>query len=109
MPSWCGRKKSTVSSLSVLRIEIVYAQPHCSVVKSFSLPAGAMIADALSLVASDPDFLGVDLANSAVGIFGKVARRDQQLNDGDRIEIYRPLVEEPKLARRKRVGKSGRR
>jgi putative ubiquitin-RnfH superfamily antitoxin RatB of RatAB toxin-antitoxin module len=44
-----------------------------------------------------------------VGIFGKVARRDQQLMDGDRIEIYRPLVEEPKLARRKRVGKSSRR
>ena len=109
MPSWCGRKKCTVRSLSVLRIEIVYAQPHCSVVKSLNLPAGAIIADALSLVASDPDFRGVDLTGSAVGIFGKVARRDQQLKDGDRIEIYRPLVEEPKLARRKRLGKSGRR
>jgi uncharacterized protein len=92
----------------VLRIEIVYAQPQCSVVKSLNLPAGAMIADALSLVASDQDFLGVDLANCAVGIFGKVARRDQPLVDGDRIEIYRPLVEEPKLARRKRVGKARR-
>jgi uncharacterized protein len=93
----------------VPRIEIVYAQPHCSVVKSLDLPAGAMVADALSLVASDQDFRGVDLASSAVGIFGKVARRDQRLMDGDRIEIYRPLVEEPKLARRKRLGKSGRR
>ena len=91
------------------RIEIVYAQPRCSVVKSLDLPAGAMVADALSLVASDQDFRGVDLASSPVGIFGKVARRDQQLMDGDRIEIYRPLVEEPKLARRKRLGKSGRR
>ena len=108
MPSWCGRRRSTVRSLSVLRIEIVYAQPQCSVVKSLNLPAGAMIADALSLVASDQDFLGVDLANCAVGIFGKVARRDQPLVDGDRIEIYRPLVEEPKLARRKRVGKARR-
>ena len=109
MPSWCGRKKSTVRSLSVLRIEIVYAQPQCSVIKSLSLPAGATIADALRLVASDQDFPGVDLASCAVGIFGKVASRDQQLMDGDRIEIYRPLVEEPKLARRKRVGKGGRR
>jgi uncharacterized protein len=99
----------------VLRIEIVYAQPQCSLVKSLNLPAGATIADALSLVASDQDFLGtlapygLDLASCAVGIFGKVARRDQQLMEGDRIEIYRPLMEEPKLARRKRVGKSGRR
>jgi uncharacterized protein len=108
MPSWCGRRRSTVRSLSVLRIEIVYARPQCSVVKSLNLPAGAMIADALSLVASDQDFLGVDLASCAVGIFGKVARRDQPLVDGDRIEIYRPLVEEPKLARRKRVGKARR-
>jgi putative ubiquitin-RnfH superfamily antitoxin RatB of RatAB toxin-antitoxin module len=109
MPSWCGRKRSTVRSLSVLRIEIVYAQPQCSLVKSLNLPAGATIADALSLVASDQDFLGLDLASCAVGIFGKVARKDQQLMDGDRIEIYRPLVEEPKLARRRRVGKSSRR
>jgi putative ubiquitin-RnfH superfamily antitoxin RatB of RatAB toxin-antitoxin module len=92
----------------VLRIEIVYAQPQCSLVKSLNLPAGATIADALSLVASDQDFLGVDLGTCAVGIFGRVARKDQQLMDGDRIEIYRPLVEEPKLARRRRVGKSGR-
>ena len=109
MPSWCGRKRSTVRSLSVLRIEIVYAQPQCSLAKSLNLPAGATIADALSLVASDEDFLGIDLGTCAVGIFGKVALRDQQLMDGDRIEIYRPLLEEPKLARRKRVGRSGRR
>ena len=93
----------------MLRIEIVYAQPQCSLVKSLDLPDGATIAEALSLVASDQDFLGVDLASCAVGIFGKVARRDQQLMDGDRIEIYRPLVEEPKLARRKRVGSTGQR
>ena len=93
----------------MLRIEIVYAQPQCSVVKSLNLPAGARISDALSLIASDQDFLDVDLAGAAVGIFGKAAGRDQQLADGDRIEIYRPLVEEPKLARRKRAGQSGRR
>jgi hypothetical protein len=90
----------------VIRVEIVYARPQCSAIKSVNLPDGAMIADALSLVASDQDFRGIDLANCAVGIFGKVAPRDQQLIDGDRIEIYRPLIEEPKLARRKRVGKS---
>ena len=92
----------------MIRVEIVYAEPQRSVVKSFSLPPGALIADALRLAAADQDFLGIDLSGSAVGIFGKVAHRDQPLKDGDRIEIYRPLAEEPKLARRKRVSKSGR-
>jgi len=89
----------------VIRIEIVYAQPQHSIIKSLQLAQGSTLADALAGVAADKDFLGVDLANSAVGIFGRVARRDAKLKDGDRIEIYRPLMEEPKLARRKRLSK----
>jgi putative ubiquitin-RnfH superfamily antitoxin RatB of RatAB toxin-antitoxin module len=87
-----------------IRVAIVYAQPQRSISKSLLLSQGATIADALAQVTSSQDFLGVDLANSPVGIFGKLARRDVKLNDGDRIEIYRPLQEEPKLARRKRAG-----
>jgi uncharacterized protein len=92
----------------VIGIEIVYAQPQHGILKALQLAPGSTIADALAAAAADPDFFGVDLARAAVGIFGKVARRDQTLKDGDRIEIYRPLLEEPKLARRKRLSKSGR-
>jgi putative ubiquitin-RnfH superfamily antitoxin RatB of RatAB toxin-antitoxin module len=92
----------------VLRVEIAFAQAQRSIMKSLLLSPGATIADALSAAASDPDFIGVDLANSPVGIFGKVARRDAKLSDGDRIEIYRALQEEPKLARRRRLSKAGR-
>ena len=84
---------------------MVYAQPQRSIIKSLRLSPGATIADALAEAVLDQDFLGVDLANSPVGIFGKVAHRDVKLKDGDRIEIYRPLQEEPKLARRKRAGR----
>ncbi len=90
----------------MLRIEIVYAEPQRSVVKHLSLPQGTLIADALTLVAADRDFFGIDLSASAVGIFGKVVQRDQPLRDGDRLEIYRPLAEEPKLARRKRASRN---
>jgi putative ubiquitin-RnfH superfamily antitoxin RatB of RatAB toxin-antitoxin module len=92
----------------VIRIEIVYAEPQRSLVKSLWVPRGASINDALALAAADQDFLGIDLSGAALGIFGKVAQRDQALNEGDRIEIYRPLAEEPKLARRKRASRSGR-
>jgi putative ubiquitin-RnfH superfamily antitoxin RatB of RatAB toxin-antitoxin module len=95
----------------LIRIEIAYAEPLRSVVRSMSLPDGARIADALLLAAAHQDFLGIDLSGPG-GVFGKVAQRDQSLHDGDRIEIYRPLAEEPKLARRIRAGrkisKSGR-
>jgi uncharacterized protein len=92
----------------VIRIEIVYAEPQRSLVRSLSVAQGAVIADALGLLAADPEFLGIDLSGAALGIFGKAAHRNQPLKDGDRIEIYRPLAEEPKLARRIRVSKSGR-
>jgi uncharacterized protein len=86
-----------------IRVAIVYAQPQRSISKSLQLSPGATIADALAEAASDANFRGVDLVNSPVGIFGKVAHRDVKLKNGDRIEIYRPLLEEPKLARRKRA------
>ena len=92
----------------MIRVEIVYAQAHRSIVKSLAVPQGALIADALRLAAADDDFRGVDLANATVGVYGQAASRDRPLKEGDRIEIYRPLLEEPKLARRQRVSKSGR-
>lgn len=105
MPSWCARKKCTVRR-SVIRVEIVYAEPNRSVVKSFSMPPAALLADVLRAAAADQEFLGIDLSGSAVGIFGKATHRDQPLKDGDRIEIYRPLAAEPKLARRERAKKT---
>jgi uncharacterized protein len=89
----------------VISVEVVYAQAQRSIAKLLSMPPGARIADALRLAAADEDFRGLDLANAAVGVFGKVASREQPLKEGDRIEIYRPLLEEPKLARRERANR----
>ena len=91
----------------MITVEIVYAHAQRSVAKTVRLPANSRLADALACVMGDADFNGADLAHSAVGIFGKVASRDQPLKEGDRIELYRPLLEEPKLARRKRAGRRG--
>jgi putative ubiquitin-RnfH superfamily antitoxin RatB of RatAB toxin-antitoxin module len=86
-----------------LQIEIAYAEPQRAIVKVFRLAAGSSVAEALRLAALDPDFAGVDLANSALGIFGRLARPDHVLQQGDRIEIYRPLLADPKAARRARA------
>jgi uncharacterized protein len=86
-----------------LQIEIAYAEPQRVIVKALTLPAGSRVADALRLAALDSDFIGVDLANSALGIFGRLTRTDHILQQGDRIEIYRPLAADPKVARRERA------
>jgi putative ubiquitin-RnfH superfamily antitoxin RatB of RatAB toxin-antitoxin module len=84
-------------------IEVVYVEPRRALAKQYRLDAPATIADVLRRAAADPDFHGVDVARAPVGVFGKVASADQALNDGDRVEIYRPLAADPKIARRERA------
>jgi putative ubiquitin-RnfH superfamily antitoxin RatB of RatAB toxin-antitoxin module len=89
-----------------LMIEIVYAGPRGAIVRRASLDSSSTVGDALRLAAADPDFAEVDFANCAAGIFGRLARREQPLESGDRIEIYRPLLVDPKSARRARARES---
>lgn len=88
---------------ALIQVELACALPHRAIVKSLHLAPGSCVADALRLAALDPDFSGVDLVNSPVGIFGKLTGTDQVLNEGDRIEVYRPLAADPKAARRARA------
>jgi putative ubiquitin-RnfH superfamily antitoxin RatB of RatAB toxin-antitoxin module len=85
-----------------VRIELVYAAAT-AVTAVFELEGSATVADVLRLAAQDPRFGALDLANAPVGIFGQSAARTQALADGDRLEIYRPLVQDPKIARRRRA------
>lgn len=88
---------------AVISVQVSYAEPERAVVKTYRLPAPARVEDALRLARADPDFAGVDLDHSAVGVFGRVAALTQILSEGDRVEIYRPLAADPKSARRERV------
>jgi putative ubiquitin-RnfH superfamily antitoxin RatB of RatAB toxin-antitoxin module len=89
--------------MASLQVEIVYAQPQRSMVKSLALEPGSTVEDALALAVLDSDFSAIDLAAAPIGIFGRVVSRDRALEDGDRIEVYRPLTEEPIIARRRRA------
>jgi hypothetical protein len=95
--------------LKPIIVEVVYAEPRRAIVKSYSLDPAARVADALRLAAADAAFSGVDIARAPVGVFGKPAAVDQTLEDGDRIEIYRPLAADPKVARRNRAKEQRRR
>ena len=92
----------------VVTVEVVYATPQEQVLESLNLAVGTTVEDAIrqsGLLARFPD---IDLGVNKVGVFGKVAKLDAELNDGDRVEIYRPLIADPKEARKRRAaeGKS---
>lgn len=86
-----------------MRVTVVVAWPEHASEVALALPAGATVADALAgsrLASRHPE---IDLARSPVGIFGRRVARDRVLADGDRVEIYRRLVADPKEARRRRA------
>lgn len=86
---------------------MVYAEPQRVRRKTYRLAPHSSVGDALDLAAADADFAGVHLGG-AVGIFGRITRRDAPLRDGDRVEIYRALSEDPKNARRRRAALASR-
>lgn len=71
------------------------------------LPAGATLAQALQASGLATMYPALDLAHAAVGIWGRKAARDQLLRNRDRVEIYRPLRVDPKVARRERFATQG--
>ena len=70
-------------------------------------PAGATVSDGDRPRAAIVERLGLDLASLAFAIFGRRATPDTALDEGDRVELLRPLSVDPKEARRRRVAKKG--
>jgi uncharacterized protein len=86
-----------------LSVQVVYALPGREDAVSLKVPAGATALDALrasGLLERHPE---IDLARQNIGIYGKVVSRQAPLRDGDRVEVYRPLLVEAKEARRRRA------
>jgi len=87
----------------VITVSVVYALPERATEIELELPAGATVAEAIARSRIEERHPEVDLARAAVGLFGRRVRRDAVLADGDRVEIYRPLLADPKEARRRRA------
>lgn len=86
-----------------MTVEVAYALPHNQKVISLKVPSGATVAQAIEQSGILADFPEIDLATAKVGIFGKQAKLDVVLRDKDRVEIYRPLIADPKEVRKKRA------
>ena len=86
-----------------LEVEVVYALPDGADATRVSLRSPATLRDAIAASGVLGRHREIDLARQACGIFGRRRPLDSALADGDRIEIYRPLVLDPKEARRRRA------
>jgi len=84
-----------------MKIGIAYALPQRQVWFDVNLPDGATIKDAIERSGIIGQFPEIDLEKNKVGIYGKVSKLDAVLNDGDRVEIYRPIICDPKTVPRK--------
>jgi putative ubiquitin-RnfH superfamily antitoxin RatB of RatAB toxin-antitoxin module len=91
-----------------LRIEVVYALPARQALVALEVEAGATVQHAIDRSGIAERFPGQNMAVRAVGIWGQLVGRQYAVRDGDRIEIYRELLVDPRHARRRlaRAGKT---
>jgi putative ubiquitin-RnfH superfamily antitoxin RatB of RatAB toxin-antitoxin module len=90
-------------TLESINIEVAYATPEKQVIRAVNVDAGTTIGAAIVQSGIMMDFLDLELEEAKVGIFGKIATMTTVLSEGDRVEIYRPLIADPKEVRRKRA------
>ncbi|MGA9033958.1 MAG: RnfH family protein [Sulfuricaulis sp.] len=96
-----------MSAEQTWRVEIVYATPVRQEIIEVSVRPGATVEEVIRTSGMLAKFPEIDLTRQRVGIFGVIARLQDAVHDGDRVEIYRPLVADPKEARRKRAARGG--
>lgn len=84
-------------------VELVYALPTQQMMLKSEVPKGTTIAEAVKLSGILDKFPEIDVEKGRFGIFGKLSKVDTVLREKDRIEIYRPLIADPKEVRRKRA------
>lgn len=89
--------------MAQIKIEIAYALPDHYYLKHFDVEEGTTIQTAILQSGILQQFTEIDLRENKVGIFSRPAKLTDILSDGERIEIYRPLLADPKEIRRKRA------
>ncbi|PTU73965.1 RnfH family protein [Pseudomonas mangrovi] len=91
-----------------IAVEVAYALADKQKLIRLTVPAGTTVRQAALRSGMDAHFPEVDLANAPLGIFGKaVAKPDERvLEEGERVEIYRPLIADPKEVRKQRAAKA---
>ena len=86
-----------------LSVEVAYVNDRQSSLLELNVSDGTTVAEAIKLSGILQQCPEIDLGKNKVGIYSRVCGLDESVRDGDRIEIYRPLLADPKDSRRKRA------
>lgn len=86
-----------------MKIDVLYALPARQHQLEIELPDGATIGQAIERLAQMSECSGWEVDQSAIGVFGQLRPVESELENGDRLELYRPLLVDPKAARRLRA------
>ncbi|UZE96835.1 RnfH family protein [Alkalimarinus alittae] len=90
-----------------IKVEVAYATPDAQKIIVVEVPEGTTMYDAVVQSGIVGAFPQINIDTDKMGIFGKAVKnsKDHQLIEGDRVEIYRPLIIDPKQARLNRAAK----
>jgi putative ubiquitin-RnfH superfamily antitoxin RatB of RatAB toxin-antitoxin module len=91
---------------SFIRVEVIYAVPDRYWSVRLEMPEGSRVGEALQAAKSQLPEVSID--ESRLAVFSRQVTLENMLKDGDRLEILRPLIADPKQARRERAANSGR-
>lgn len=87
---------------STITVEVTYARSDEQALIELKVNEGATVSDAIALSKITDKFPEIDLEKNKVGIFGKKTTLETKLNEFDRVEIYRPLIADPKAAAKRK-------
>jgi putative ubiquitin-RnfH superfamily antitoxin RatB of RatAB toxin-antitoxin module len=88
----------------MIEVEVAYARPDVQRLLKLHVPEGTTLVEAVRRSGITQEFPEIDLAGATLGIFGKVVKNhDQVLREKDRVEVYRPLINDPKSQRAQRA------
>lgn len=92
-----------ISSPQTIAVEVAYAEPHSQCLIALSVLSGSTLIDAIRQSGILVRYPHLDVTTLSCGVFGKRLPPGHLLRAGDRVEIYRPLPVDPKVARRQRA------
>jgi putative ubiquitin-RnfH superfamily antitoxin RatB of RatAB toxin-antitoxin module len=92
--------------VSDVSVEVVYALPERQYLKTVRIAEGSSVEQAIIASGLLEQRREIDLKNNKVGIYSRPVKLSDVVNDGDRVEIYRPLIADPKELRRIRAERS---
>ena len=87
----------------MMSIEVVYPLPEKQEIFKVSLPKGASVRQAIEASGVLLKYPEIDMSKNKIGVFARLAKPDAPLRDLDRVEIYRPLIADPKEVRKQRA------